>query len=149
MTVILLQSFIVPWFQQRNNAAQRSPSWHQQYSITPATTSESECQLWPWTHLKSRIWTNVMRQGHCQGGVTLVSLSQHLRSLSWDVDGSSFPLGFIHPRVVVWKEWRYTVCAPDRLRLHFTGPLSRISQVRIALFIYLFLFIRTVNVAWF
>lgn len=49
------------WFQQRSNAVQGSSPWCQKYSNTPATVSGSEGQLWPWTCLKSRIWTNVMR----------------------------------------------------------------------------------------
>lgn len=75
-------------------------------------------------------------QGHEQGGVTLVSLPQHLLSPPGDTDSCSSPLGLIRPivllRSVVLKAWRYTVCAPDRLELHVAGPVSRISQVSFA-----------------
>lgn len=56
-----------------------SSSWHQQYSITPATVSGSESQLWPLTRLKSTYVRQDLdqcneAQGREQGGVTLVSL---------------------------------------------------------------------------
>lgn len=42
-------------------------------------------------------------EGHGQGGVTLVSFPQHLWSSPWDTDGTSSPLKFICPIVVVSK----------------------------------------------
>lgn len=100
-TVLLLQSLIVPWFQQRNNAAQGSSSWHQTYASTPATVSGSETQLWPWTHLKSRIWTNVMRR-RVMGRVGWHLCHSHntccLHQKTWIA--CSCPLGFIHPIVL-------------------------------------------------